>query len=426
MPAILGERRAAAPVWPTTPAAASPPLRMALFTDTFDDVNGVARFVRSVAGVAARTPGAELHIVTCGEPACDPPAAAHVHRLPARLAVPLPGYRDLTLRWPDARAGERLLDALGPDAVHVSTPGPAGLLGRRLALRRGLPLLGTHHTDFPAYAERLLGSRALARVSALALRRFYRPFDAVFARSHASAAGTRALLGPRARVEIIPPGINVARFAAAKGADRLAVWAAHPGVRPAAVKALYVGRVSVEKGLPDLVRLWPAVSRAAASHGLDVQLVIVGDGPYRATMERALPPPLAAYLGFRPADELPRLYAGADLFVFPSTTDTLGQAVMEAQACGLPALVTDRGGPAETVADGETGFVLPPLDQPGAADRWIDAVLRLARDPALRERLGRAAGERLAPRTIERSFERFWALHAELVAARAKTKPARG
>src|SRR4029079_7441236 len=118
---------------------------------------------------------------------------------------------------------------------------------------------------------------------------------------------------------------------------------------------LYCGRVSVEKSLPMLATAF----RKLCGVRKDVALVVVGDGPYAAKMKAELADLPAYFLDFRDDRQLAPLYAGSDLFVFPSKTDTLGQAVMEAQACGLPAIVSNEGGPKETVADGVTGLVVP-------------------------------------------------------------------
>lgn len=111
------------------------------------------------------------------------------------------------------------------------------------------------------------------------------------------------------------------------------------------------------------------------------------------------------------------MYASADVFLFPSTTDTLGQVVMEAQASGLPVLVTDQGGPKEVVEHGRTGFILPA--DPAA---WIDHILRLAADSALRAVMSAAAHAHMQPYSMAASFDHFWSVHEQAYAE----KQARG
>jgi glycosyltransferase involved in cell wall biosynthesis len=186
---------------------------------------------------------------------------------------------------------------------------------------------------------------------------------------------------------------------------------------PGTIRVLSCGRVSIEKNLPMLVKAWQQAESMFKAAGTRAQLVVVGDGPYLATMKAALsqpggsgPPPL--FLGFRHGAELSALYASADLFVFPSTTDTLGQAVMEAQASGLPALVSDQGGPKGIIEPGRTGFVLPGSD----AAAWARAIAELASDPSRRRDMGLAAHRRMQSFGFAKSFDHFWSVHEQAVA----------
>src|SRR5690606_22296684 len=133
------------------------------------------------------------------------------------------------------------------------------------------------------------------------------------------------------RISPLPPGVDTDAFHP-RFRDP-AAWAPL-GVRAGSRKVVYCGRVSVEKNLPMLERVWAKARPALRGRGVDAELVVIGDGPYRKPMQARAAD--ARFLGFRHGDELSRLYASADLFVFPSVTDTLGQVVMEAQASGLP------------------------------------------------------------------------------------------
>src|SRR5437762_12032216 len=124
----------------------------------------------------------------------------------------------------------------------------------------------------------------------------------------------------------------------------------------------------------------------------DAALVVAGEGPFLPTMRQALQDLPAYFLGYQSDRQLGPLYAGADLFVFPSRTDTLGQVVMEAQACGLPALVSSEGGPKETVVDDVTGCILTSTGPAG----WCDAILSILDDEPRRQRMALAAIARSA------------------------------
>lgn len=376
-------------------------MRVLLFTDTLADVNGVSRFIRSSADQALAT-GRDLRVVTSTRFAVPP--GENLVNLPPRLAMRMPKYEHLELALPPLRAVLRFARAQRPDVIHVSTPGPVGCAGRIAAGRLGVPLVGVYHTDFPAYIERLFLNESLTYFSEKFMRGFYAPFAAVFTRSR-EYAQSLVRFGLRAdRVVALRPGIRLDQFDPERRDERVARAA---GLAPAAVRVLYVGRVSVEKNLPMLADAWVRADRRLLAMGLAAELVIVGDGPYRGAMERALRGTRNRFLGFRYADELASLYASCDLFVFPSATDTLGQVVMEAQASGLPVIVSDRGGPREVVQNGRTGLVI----EGGSVSAWSDAITTLARDGALRRRMGPAACEFMRGFSFARSFEHFWSVH---------------
>jgi glycosyltransferase involved in cell wall biosynthesis len=390
-------------------------MRVCLFTDTLGDINGVSRFIRDVAERAHHS-GRDLRVFTSTR--FEVPARPNLHNFPPRAAMRIPRYENLELVLPPARAMLRAAAAAGPDAIHISTPGPVGLIGALAARRLKIPALGVYHTDFPAYIERLFDSPVLTAATTRFMRRFYRDFHAVFSRSADYAASIEKLGIAPARITRLRPGINTETFAAAHRDP--GVWE-RVGVPTEGVKVIYCGRVSVEKNLPLLTRVWREVVATLQSKTedpkskIEAQLVVIGDGPYLAQMKEELRGTNAFFLGFRHGPELSALYASADLFVFPSLTDTLGQVVMEAQASGLPVLVSDKGGPKEVVQNGRTGLVLP-SDRPQA---WVEAILSLVNDGERRRAMGLAAAESIRPMTIGASFDHWWEVHEAAMAARS-------
>jgi len=398
-------------------------MRICLFTDTLVDINGVSRFVRNVADQALSL-GRDLHVITATRFEC--PARPNLINVAPRYARAMPGYPQLELAWPRAREMRRVANALGPDAVHVSTPGPVGTFGRRFALRRGLPLVGTYHTDFPAYIDHLFADRVLTWTCDRIMRRFYRPFDRIFTRSSDYAEALVNLGIARRRIERLLPGIDTdtfhTRFRDPSIWERIGDADGNGSVPKEAVKVLYVGRVSVEKNLPLLTQAWKMLSRDFQNNtgSSPLHLVVVGDGPYRAQMQAELAGLHAHFLGFRHGVELSTIYASSDLFAFPSTTDTLGQVVMEAQSAGLPVIVTDQGGPSEVVNHGpgpeQSGYVLSGDN----ASEWADLIRTLAADPELRRRVGDAGHRKIQPMGIRGSFQHFWAVHEGAVSEHAE------
>jgi glycosyltransferase involved in cell wall biosynthesis len=387
-------------------------MRVCLFTDTLGDINGVSRFIRN-AGDAGAASGCLLTVLTSTR--MEVPDKPHFVNVRPIAAMRMPRYEHLEVVLPRAGEIRRVATALKPDAIHVSTPGPVGMVGRGLALKLGVPLLGTYHTDFPAYVERLFDDTVLGSMTADVMAWFYRPFSRVFSRSAESMRSMAdAGLDP-GRFVTLNAGMDTEMFHPRCRDESL--WERLGASMSGTLRVLSCGRVSIEKNLPMLVQAWKLARPLLRAQGTRAQLVVVGDGPYLAAMKAALaeegpnePPPL--FLGFRHGAELSSLYASSDFFVFPSTTDTLGQAVMEAQASGLPALVSDQGGPKGIIEPGRTGLVLSGSD-PAA---WARAIAELAADPSRRAEMSDAAHLRMQNYGFAKSFEHFWKVHEQAVA----------
>ncbi|MBL8764771.1 MAG: glycosyltransferase family 1 protein [Phycisphaerae bacterium] len=378
-----------------------------LFTDTLADVNGVSRFIRTCAA-RSRATGRALTVVTSARLPID--REPNIRNIPPFFSTPMPGYPGMRLACP--RPARMLAPPPGPPptAVHASTPGPVGLLGMAAARRWRVPLVATYHTDFPAYVSRLFGDDVLADVCRAAMRAFYTRCDRVLLRSPAYRHVLRALGVPDPALIELTPGIDTTLFDPARRDE--AIWDRVAPASPPGPRVLYVGRISVEKNLARLADAWPAARARCAARGVCPGLFVVGDGPFRAELQRRLRGHGAHVLGFRHGPELASLYASSDLFVFPSRTDTLGQAVMEAQASGLPAIVSAAGGPARIVAEGVTGVVVT-RDSDAA---WADAIASLVRDEPRRRSMGRAAHARSRAWSFDRSFEHFMDAHENLPA----------
>jgi glycosyltransferase involved in cell wall biosynthesis len=371
-------------------------LKVGLFTDTLDDVNGVCRFLCDMAGQSSRE-GRRLVIHTC--------ASSPRHELPNRrnfvplLGLPLPAYPEMNLSIPPVLEVLAWADREQFDVIHVSTPGPMGLMGMLAARMLRAPVLGTYHTDFPAYAEKLTGDHRVANGTRAYCEWFYRRLSSVFSRSRAYELNLRDLGVSPQKTATLAPCVDTQRFNPRRRDE--AVWRRIGVTQPH--RLLYCGRVSVEKNLEFLARAYEQL----ASTRRDTALVIVGDGPHLAKMRQRLAGLPAYFPGARDDDTVAALYASSDLLVFPSRTDTLGQVVLEAQASGLPALVSSVGGPREIVEHETSGLVLPTED-PGT---WATVIATLLDDPARRQSMSRAAARRAGRFSLARTFEQFWQAH---------------
>lgn len=375
-------------------------MRVGLFTDTLDEVNGVARFLRDMAARAAGA-GRQLVIHTCSE-APTVEVTGRKNFVPL-LSRPLPYYHELKLNLPPVLEVLEWADRQQFDAIHVSTPGPMGLCGWLAAKMLRVPLLGTYHTDFPAYVDHLTRDHRVTNGAVTYMKWLYGQMQSVFTRSNAYRFSLRDLGIADERTALLPAGVDTEKFGPVHRDP--VIWQ-RLGVR-APLRLLYCGRVSVEKNLPMLVDAFVRLCRGRR----DAALVVAGDGPYLVEMRRRLEGLPAYFLGFQDDRRLAPLYASADLFVFPSRTDTLGQVVMEAQVSGLPALVSHEGGPKEIVADGTSGLVLPGNDP----SRWSQAIHELLEDEPRLQRMARAAAQRAERFSLERTFDAFWEGHAAAV-----------
>jgi glycosyltransferase involved in cell wall biosynthesis len=172
-------------------------------------------------------------------------------------------------------------------------------------------------------------------------------------------------------------------------------------------RLLYCGRISEEKNLSFLSKVFGKLCGRRS----DTAMIFAGEGPYTASLKRQMAGLPAHFVGTLDDSALASLYASSDLLVFPSRTDTLGQVVMEAQASGLPVLVSDEGGPREVVDDGLTGYVLRAQAEDVAV--WVEAIEGLLDDEPRRQRLSRTAATRMARYTPQGAFEAFWDEHVQ-------------
>jgi glycosyltransferase involved in cell wall biosynthesis len=308
----------------------------------------------------------------------------------------IPEYRQQKLFYPPLLEMLRYCHEQGFTHIQSATPGPVGLAALAISKILELPFSGTYHTAFPQYAFHLTGDRAVESATWRFMVWYYDQMEAIHVSSQASAEELTANGIDPAKIKLIPRGIDIDRFHPSRRSD---VLAERYGI-DTATTFLYVGRVSKEKNLDVLVDAFRQLARARS----DVHLMVVGDGPYLDEMRGDLADSPATFSGYLTGDELAQVYASADVFVFPSTTDTFGNVVLEAQAAGIPVVVTDQGGPCENLLTGRTGTVVPGHD-PAA---FAAAMGRMAQLPEERRRMGVAAREYMVGRSFESQFLKYW------------------
>ncbi|MCZ6711366.1 MAG: glycosyltransferase family 1 protein [Gammaproteobacteria bacterium] len=244
--------------------------------------------------------------------------------------VPCPTYPEIRLALcTPAKVGSLIAD-YAPDAVHIATEGPLGWSARWWLKRRAIPFTTSFHTMFPKYLKLRFGLPE--SWSFAAIRRFH------------AAAGATMYSTPRLRDLLHSNGFrNLTGWVRGVDTELFTPGAAEPLDFPGPIQ-MYVGRIAIEKSIEDFLR--------TDSPGTKV---IVGDGPQREQLERKYP--AAKFLGPKYGDELVAHYRAADVFVFPSRTDTLGLVMLEAMACGIPVAAFPVQGPLDVVADSGAGVL---------------------------------------------------------------------
>jgi glycosyltransferase involved in cell wall biosynthesis len=367
--------------------------KRAWFTDTLEDVNGVATTIRKMTAAGAAA-GKELIVVTSrGELQTDD--------IPIRNFLPigefeLPEYELQKLSFPPIL---QILDYIQRERfseIIISTPGPIGLTALLAAKMLNLRTSGIYHTDFPQYVRIHTEDSFLESVTWRYMHWFYGQLDTVFVNSEEyRQSWIKRGLDPE-KLKIFPRGLDTELFHPKR---RNPAFFEKFGAHNGEVRLLYVGRVSREKDLDLLADAY----RRLRTEGLSIQLVVVGHGPYSETFSESLPE--ACFTGYLTGKDLATAYASADIFVFPSTTDTFGNVIIEAQASGVPVIVSDSGGPKELVENNENGLITKAHD----LEDFTEAIRKLIVDPGLRERMAESARKSVVDRSWPSAFRKFWA-----------------
>ena len=287
------------------------------------------------------------------------------------------------------------------DVIHLTTPGPMGLVALWVAAQTSLPLVGSFHTDLSAYTRLLSGSVRLGALMREYMRWMYGHCSHVLVPSEATR---RLMLAGSMRSErllIWPRGVDTTLFSPDKRSEQLRSEWRVSDKRPA---LLYVGRLSKEKGLSIL----PLVQDALLGRRINHQLIVAGEGP----MQRELADQChnAIFTGPLGREAVARVFASADLLVFPSETDTAGNVVLEAQASGIPVVVSEHGGPKENMRPDVSGVVCGARD----ADAWANAIAPYCARPDMRETASRAAREYALSRRWDLALAPLYESYREL------------
>ncbi|MGQ7248444.1 glycosyltransferase family 4 protein [Halomonas sp. V046] len=353
-------------------------MRICLVSETWSpDINGVAHTLGRISQeLLAR--GVTLDLVRPRPAAASAPAADGMATELRVRGLSIPGYKEVRIGMPAGRLMRRQWQTTRPDAVYVATEGPLGWSALRAAERLGIPVVSGWHTNFDHYCSDY-GVAWMAPLVRQRLRRFHNRCAATLVPTHQQAKDLTAK--GFERVSVMARGIEGDQFTPDKRDQALRDrW----GVGPHQPVALYVGRLAPEKNLSLLRDTFHDMQEARP----DLRIVIVGDGPGKANLQKALPD--ALFTGFIDKADLQVHYASADLFVFPSLSETWGNVVLEAMASGLAVVAYRHAAGAELISHDRNGISIDADD----ASAFRESAARLSGEQARYARLGRAARER--------------------------------
>jgi len=365
------------------------PLRIALFSEVYwPMVSGVGVTLLRLTEALQRR-GHEVRVYSATYPLPPEGDRPEVHRSPS---VPLFLYPDVQWAFPRLRDVVDDLSRFRPDVVHVATEFSLGIAGVKAARQLGIPIVASAHTDYDQYAVRYGVPWAL-RAGWHYLRWFYGQAHRVLCPSriyeeHLHSRGVT-------HTGVWSRGVDPEEFHPRFRSD---AYRARFGVGPGDLLVTYIGRIAREKNLELLLRAWEAL---AGSRG-GAQLVLVGRGPLEEEIRRREPPGVHV-TGLMMGRELGEAYASADIFTFPSPTETFGNSLLEAMGSGLPSLVAAAGGVLEFAEHGRNAWLVAP----NSTDAIADGLARLLVDAALRRRLVEGALQTAAERRWDVVYDRL-------------------
>lgn len=367
-------------------------LKIAHFTDTFYEVNGVAKTLQLHVKMALKNQKQQV-IITCNP---EPDTTGVVNFSPIGT-YEMPEYPDMKLFYPPLLEMLHYCYEESFTHIHSATPGPIGLAALAIARILKRPICSTYHTALPQYVAQFTEDAAMEELMWRYTLWYYNQMDAIYVPSHAIGDELQSKGIPEHKIRFYPRGIDSLTFHPSK---RNGFFSSRYRLDDGILKLLYVGRVSKEKNVDLLEKVFRKLHEARDN----IHLVIVGEGPYFREMKRRVADLPVTFTGFLDGEDLCQAYASSDIFVFPSTTDTFGNVILEAQASGLPVVVTDEGGPKENLIPGETGFVIPAHDE----QRFTLALLDLIDDPDLLNAMKSRARKYSEGRSFEKAYMDLW------------------
>ena len=392
-------------------------LRVAFFPDSFLEVNGAAMTSQRLVGYARKN-GYPFLCVHAGKQTATKQNGSVTYLSLKRSPVSLKLDEDLAYDPLFQRHTSRVLRALvkfRPDILHITGLNDVSIIGAYLGWKMQLPILGSWHTNIHEFAAHRLAkmfsfmpNAAVSKVTNFAERKILDGSVLYYKMPKVVLAPNKEL------VDLLGKGTNRKAFLMTRGVDTEVFSPAKRTVTDNVFRFGFVGRLRAEKSVRMLVELEKELLKAGKTN---FKFLIVGEGNERVFLEKSLKN--AEFTGFLEGEQLSKAYANMDVFVFPSKTDAFGNVIQEANASGVPAIVSNQGGPKFIVQHNETGFV---------AENFKDFVkfsLELMDNPVKLVKMKRAAREFAHSRSWDKVFENVYSAYEECLKIHRKSVSSR-
>lgn len=384
-------------------------IRVLYYSDNLDEVNGIANNLRHVVsymknnGYKVSLAGSAFNTRTNGV------IENHYVVLAPRLySMEQLGYANSELAVPNLTSISRLFKRYPVDLIELETPSPGAWAVALSAKIMGIKVISHYRTDVPTYTCTLVKAKWMHVLVLHLMRIFYNITRPVVSPCNEySQILKKDIYVPLKDIQILPRGIPLDQFSPSKRG--LGVWEKFGGKKP--VRFIFVGRISKEKDIPFLEKVWHQLHQ---ENDL-IELMFVGNGWYLETLKSNFADcPEVLFAGEQGGETLASLYADADYFIFPSGTDTFGNVVVEALASGTPAIVTDKGGPQDIIKDQNCGFILPFEKEEDWLQKLRECIDIKMNQPDIYEAMRKRAFERSRFYSLENTAKSQWAFFTKL------------
>lgn len=373
-------------------------MRIAIFSDTFaPEINGVARSLKRFTNYLDKK---EIsYQVFAPEMGSEVPHLPQIYRF---RSIPFLLYPQSRIALPSPFKFNKAIREFNPTIIHVATPFNIGLTGKNYGKKNNIPMVASYHTNFDEYLS-FYNLELLNKWLWNYMKWFHRPFEKVFVPSESTR---EKLISERihSNIEIWSRGVDHNLYSPLKHSS---IYSSKYGIKENNI-ILYVGRIAPEKDIELVIKTFNSLPLSVKE---DSHLVIAGDGPLYNDLSSQYNSDQITFTGFIQGEELATLYASANIFLFPSSTETFGNVVLESLSSGLPVIGANAGGVKELIQDKKTGILCTPRH----LDDFVEAVTYLLDNPNKLKYMGEEARKFALTQSWDEIFDKLLLQYEEVL-----------